>query len=201
VTFDLRAAGVEPGLAEVFAAPLESACKRFEIDTPKRIAAFLGQCLVESTGFRHLEENLTYSTADRIRAIFPSRVTSPEQAALLVRNPQALANCVYAGKNGNGNPITGDGWRYRGRGLIQLTGRANYADAAMGLNRPYLDDPDLLAKPEDACLTAAWYWHNIKANHLADAGEIDSITRAVNGRAMLHAELRRTYTANILKAL
>lgn len=197
----LVACGIGPTQARIFAEPLLSACARFDITTPARIGAFLGQCLVESQRFTKTEEGLFYRGADRIMAVFPSRVTSLQQAAQLVGKPEALANCVYAGKNGNGNPLSGDGWRFRGRGLIQLTGRGNYTDAGDGLGRPYLLRPELVAEPADACLTAAWYWHNGKLNVLADASLFDAITKAVNGPGMHDADLRRQLSEEAIKAL
>jgi putative chitinase len=189
----LIAAGIAPTQARAFADPLSLACARFAINTPARIAAFVAQCRVESAGFTALEEGLYYSTPERIRQIFSSRVATIQDAQALARNPKLLANTVYAGKNGNGDAASGDGWLFRGRGLIQLTGRANYAAAAVGVGRPYLEQPDLVAQPADACMTAAWYWYANKLNPLADSMQTDVITRAVNGRAMLHADLRRQY--------
>jgi putative chitinase len=189
----LIAAGIAPTQARAFAEPLTAACTRFAINTPARIAAFVAQCRVESSGFAKLEEGLYYSSPERIRSIFSSRVATIHDAQALTRNPKLLANTVYAGKNGNGDAASGDGWLFRGRGLIQLTGRANYAAAAVGVGRPYLDEPDLVAQPADACMAAAWYWYAHKLNPLADSMQTDEITRAVNGRAMLHADLRRQY--------
>jgi putative chitinase len=189
----LIAAGMPPTQARQFVVPLSEACARFNINTGARLAGFLAQCRVESADFTQLEENLYYTTPERIRAVFPSRVNSLQDAASLTRNPKALANRVYAGKIGNGDEASGDGFRFRGRGLKQLTGRANYADAAAGLGRPYVEQPDLVALPADACLTAAWFWNNAKANHLADSAQWDAITRAVNGPGMLQADLRRQY--------
>jgi putative chitinase len=197
----LVAAGIEPTQARMFAEPLSAACQRFGINTPQRIAGFVAQCRVESAGFMRLEENLNYRTPERLVRIFPSRVKSLDHAARLVAGgPKAIANCVYAGKIGNGDEASGDGWRYRGRGLKQLTGRANYADATAGLARPYLGQPDLVAQPEDACLTAAWFWHNAKANILADSGQWDAITRAINGPGMLQAAERRQYAQEAVSA-
>ena len=190
----LIAAGIGPTQARQFAEPLAAACRRFDISTPPRLAGFLAQCSVESAGFTRLEEVLTYRRPERLREVFPSRVKSLDDAARLVAaGPQAIANRVYAGKIGNGDEASGDGWRYRGRGLKQLTGRANYADATEALGRPYLEQPDLVALPEDACLTAAWYWHAAKCNILADSAQWDAITRAVNGPGMLQADARRQF--------
>jgi putative chitinase len=197
----LIACGVQPTQARTMEGPLQRACATFDIDSPTRIAAFIGQCAVESGYFTHLEENLYYTTPARLLSIFPSKVTSLQQAMTLVRNPKALANCVYAGKNGNGNPLTGDGWRYKGRGAFQLTGKGNYSDAATETGRPYVTQPELVALPEDACLTAAWYWNCHKLNLLADSWHIDAITKAINGPAMLERDLRRQRSQEALDAL
>ena len=197
---DLIAAGVAPTQARQFLEPLNAAMALFDIDSPVRQAAFIAQCVIESDGFRHLEENLYYSTPERIRAVFPGRVPSIAVAQGLAKNPKALANHVYAMRLGNGNPQSNDGWNYRGRGLFQLTGRNNYADAALELNRPYLAQPDLVAQPSDAVLTAAWYWHCNKCNLLADASNVDAITKAINGPAMLKAVERRQYFDQAMRA-
>ena len=197
----LIAAGVQPTQARIFAEPLAAACARFDITSRARVAGFIAQCRVESADFTRLEENLNYTRAERILQIFPSRVKSLDDATRLVRNPRAMANRVYAGKIGNGDEASGDGWRFRGRGLKQLTGRANYADAAEALGRPYLEHPDLVAQPVDACLTAAWFWHAAKGNLLADSAQWDAITRAVNGPGMLQADLRRQYAEEALQVL
>jgi len=116
-----------------------------------------------------------------------SAVRDLEHAAKLCRNPKELANTVYSNRIGNGDYDSGDGWRYRGRGVFQLTGRSNYAAAGAALWRPYKDEPDLVAQPLDACMTAGWYWDSRKLNLLAD---IDGITRKINP-AMAGADDRR----------
>lgn len=199
-TASLVAAGIAPTQARTFAEPLAAACARFAIHTPARIAAFIGQCAMESAGFTRLEENLNYTTPERIRAVFPSRVKSLADAARLTRNPKGLANVVYAGRLGNGDEASGDGWRYRGRGLIQLTGRDNYVDAADGLALQLVTNPERVAEPPAACMTAAWFWHSRKLNILADSAQWDAITRAVNGPAMLHAAQRRQMTEEAIGA-
>jgi putative chitinase len=198
----LIAAGVQPTQARIFADPLAKACDRFDITTAPRVAGFLAQCRVESANFTALEEGLFYRSPERIGEVFKRlRPRGQDGLAKLARNPQALANAAYAHINGNGDEASGDGWRYRGRGLKQLTGRANYADAAEALGRPYIEQPDLVAQPEDACLTAAWFWHSAKGNLLADAERWDAITRAVNGPGMLQADLRRQYAQDALRVL
>lgn len=186
----LVAAGISPTQARAFADPLARACLRFDIVSPARQAAFVAQCAHESAGFTRLEEQCYWRDPVRILQYFPSSVHSIAVAQALVANPKGLANQVYASRNGNRDAASGDGWRYRGRGLIQLTGRGNYADAAAGLNRPYVEQPDLLLEPGDACLSAAWYWHNHKLNLLADASLIDQITRVINP-GMAGADARR----------
>lgn len=180
----LIAAGAGPTQARLFADPLSAVCALFDISTPVRLAAFLAQCLHESGGLVHTEENLHYSKPERIRQMWPTRVASLGDAAKLCGHPQDLANTVYSLRNGNGDRASGDGWRYRGRGLFQLTGRHNYADAALELARPYIEQPDLVALPSDACATAAWYWHANKLNLLADASNTKAITWAINGPAL-----------------
>ncbi len=191
----LIAAGVPRSAAERIAPWLQPAALRFGLGTNARLCAFLGQAHLESGAFRRLEENLLYTTAERIRAVWPSRFASVAAAQPFVRQPERLANHVYAGRLGNGPAASGDGWRFRGRGLKQLTGRANYARAAMGVGRPYLHTPDRVAEPEDAVLTAAWFWQAAGCNAMADRGDIDAITRAINGPAMLAAAERRALTA------
>lgn len=197
----LIACGLQPTQARAFAEPLATACARFGIDTPRRVAGFVAQCRVESADFTRLEEGLYYTTPARIRAVFPSRVRGEADAATLARNPRALANRVYAGRLGNGDEGSGDGWAYRGRGLIQITGRDNYAAAAAACGKLYLERPDLVAQPEDAALTAAWFWSAAGLNTLADLRQWDGITRRVNGPAMLHADLRRAYSEQGVEAL
>jgi len=197
----LIASGIGPTQARRFQPVLGPALARFAITTPRRIAAFLAQAHVESGGFSSLEENLYYTSPARIAAVWPSRFPSAEAAAPFARAPERLANRVYANRLGNGPEDSGDGWRFRGRGLKQLTGRANYAEAARALGRPYVAEPGLVAEPADAALTAAWFFARESCNALADAGDWDAITRRVNGPAMLAAAERRRRTREALRAL
>lgn len=197
----LRGLGLQAAAAARFAPHLAAAFQRFELLTPERVAAFLAQCHIESAGFTRTSENLNYSSAARLRAVWPSRFPSEAAAAPFARNPERLANRVYGGRLGNGPESSGDGWRFRGRGLKQLTGRSNYAAAAAALGRPYVSQPDLVAAPADAVLTAAWYWHANGLNALADRGDHDGITRRVNGPAMLAAADRRRHARRLLRLL
>jgi putative chitinase len=193
---ELIACGLAPTQARLFADPMARTFERFDISTPARAAAFIAQAGHESASFTRLEESLYYTTPERIRAMWPSRVPSLAEAARLTRNPRALANRVYANRLGNGDESSGDGWRYRGRGIFQLTGRANYMAAGDALGVEYKAQPELVAEPLHACMTAGWYWASIRGNELADSAQIDALTRRINGPGMVGADDRRSrYTA------
>lgn len=194
----LIAAGIHPTQAKQFADPLHAAMKLNAIDTEARQAAFIAQCMVESQNFTRLEENLRYTTEGAVLRAFGKRAL-PHMPRLL-RNPKALANFAYANRNGNGDEASGDGWVFRGRGLFQLTGRANYKAACegVGLGAAYLYRPELVAMPSDACLTAAWYWRANGCNQAIDAGMFDTTTRIINGKAMMHARERSQAFATTL---
>lgn len=189
-TQSLKAMGVAPAQVQEFKEPLQAACALFQIDTPARVAAFLANCAHESGKFLHLHENLFYKSPERILSVFSSRVRSLEEARKLVENPQALANTVYSNRLGNGDPASDDGWKFRGRGLFQLTGRSNYAAAGLGLAQPYKDMPELVGEPSDAALTAAWFWHHTGCNELADSRQFSQVTKRINGPAMLGHDVR-----------
>ena len=160
---------------------LNEAMDRFDISSSERMAAFLAQIAHESGQLTRLSENLTYS-AQRLMQVWPKRFPSMEKARQYERNPEKLANNVYAKRLGNGDEASGDGWRYRGRGLIQLTGRDNYRAAAQGIDLPLEDDPDLLLQPGPAALSAAWFWKSHGLNELADASaDFSTITKRING--------------------
>jgi putative chitinase len=147
--------------------PLNAAAQRFEITTPERLAAFLAQIAHESAELTRLEENLSYS-ATRIMAVWPGRFPTLGSAQPFERAPEALANRVYASRLGNGDGASGDGWRFRGRGLLQITGRGNYRTAAQALLLPLEGEPERLATPDVATLSAAHFWHSRGLNELAD---------------------------------
>lgn len=173
------AVGCPPHVAERFAPWVDRACWHYGILGPLRTGAFLGQIAHESTGLQKTEESLNYTTPARIRAVWPSRFATDADAAPFVRDPQALANHVYGGRMGN--QASDDGWRYRGRGLIQLTGRDNYARAADALGADFIATPELVATPQWAALTAAWFWSRNGLNALADREDHVAITRRING--------------------
>ncbi len=175
----IAAAGGNALACSTFTGPLGVACKRFDILTRLRLAHFVAQLGHESGGFVRLEENLNYSV-ERLRQVFKDRFGTNATAEPYARNPAALANLVYAGVSGNGPPASGDGWRYRGRGLIQLTGLNNYRAAGVGLGLPLLAEPDEARKPWNAALVAGWYWSSRNLNQHADADDLESISDLIN---------------------
>jgi len=171
--------------ADAYAVTLSEAMNRFRINTPARIAAFLAQIAHESGSLSRVVENLNYS-ADGLAATWPGRYRAPsnqpnETARRLHRKPEAIANHCYAGRMGNGDEASGDGWKYRGRGLIQITGRENYKKCGDGLGLDYMSVPELMEWPQHAALSAAWFWASRNLNELADVGDFLSITRKING--------------------
>lgn len=160
------------------------------ITTPKCVAAFLGQCAVESAGFQVLEEDLRYSAA-RLCAVWPNRFPNAQAAERCAMQPEALANRVYAGRMGNGDEASGDGWRFRGRGLIQLTGRAAYERFARTMNMTLAQAVDHTATRAGAVVSAVWFWTANDLNGLANVWSIDLITQKINGGVAGAAERTR----------
>jgi putative chitinase len=160
--------------------PLEEVFHRYEINTPERQAAFIGQCAHESMNFTKLEENMNYS-AEGLMKTWPSRFPTLESAKPYHRNPEKIANKVYAGRMGNGPEETGEGWLYHGRGLIQLTGKDNYTLAGDALNMDFIHSPDYVLVPKYAALTAGWYWNKRQLNKEADAKDFTGMTKKING--------------------
>ena len=167
---------IDPSWAE----PLAEVFHRYEINTPERQAAFIGQCAHESMNFKTLEENLNYS-AEALMKTWPSRFPTMEIAKQYARNPEKISNKVYGGRMGNGTEETGDGWLYHGRGLIQLTGKDNYTLAGDALNMDFIHSPDYVLVPKYAALTAGWYWNKRQLNKEADAKDYTGMTKKING--------------------
>jgi putative chitinase len=187
---------------DAWAAALNPALEEFGVTTPARTAAFLGQIAHESGELNHIEENFNYS-ADRLVQVFPRLFPSAAAAAPFVGNKEKLASFLYANRIGNGTADSGDGWKYRGRGLIQLTGRANYREAGQGLGVPLEDQPDLLLQPAQAARSAGFFWKSRGLNELADMNTDDAfvrITGKINGAEDGLAR-RRTYWAAAKHAL
>jgi putative chitinase len=151
-----------------------------EINTPVRQAMFLSQLAHESGNFKFVVENLNYS-ADALRRVFGKYFPTEELANQYARQPERIANRVYASRMGNGDEASGDGWKYRGRGLIQLTGKNNYASFSMQSDNNALVEPDLVAQPELAVDSAGWFWTTNRLNQLADTGDVKAVSRRVNG--------------------
>lgn len=160
--------------------PLEETFFRYEINTPARQAAFIGQCQHESANFTMLEENMNYS-AEGLMKTWPSRFPTLDAAKPYHRNPEKIANKVYSGRLGNGNEESGEGWLYHGRGLIQLTGKDNYMMAGDSLKQDFIYSPDLILAPKWAAITAGWFWNKRNLNALADAKDYNTLTKRING--------------------
>ena len=155
----------------------------YDINTPQRIAAFVAQCAHESGGFTALKENLNYK-AVTLRKIFPKYFPDDAIAnhyASLPNKQEAIANKVYASRMGNGDESSGDGYRYCGRGLIQLTGKNNYQSFADSLEMNVEDVPEYLATFEGAAQSACWFWESNNLNQWADKGDILTLTKRING--------------------
>jgi len=157
---------------------LDYAMSQFDINKKNRIAMFMAQIGVESGGLKFKQENLNYS-AQRLLQVFPRhfRGIDPNQYA---RNPQKIANRVYANRMGNGPEESGDGWKYRGRGLIQLTGKSNYQAFATDMDMSLEEVVSYMETDEGACMSAGWFWDNNNLNPLADRGNIDEVSRIIN---------------------
>ena len=205
----LKAAGVADPIG--WLDPIQQACARFQIDTPQRIAAFLAQTAHESAGYTTLEENLNYR-ATTLATCWPKRfavlgsdgkarknadgVNQPNALALsLEHRPEQIANTVYADRMGNGGAETGDGWKYRGRGLVQITGKDNYVRCGMGLDLDLIESPDLLLNPDDAALSASWFWDANGCNRLIDSGDFNGLTKCINGGTIGIEDRTRRYKA------
>jgi putative chitinase len=161
-----------PALNDTFA--------RFQIITPLQQAAFIGQCGHECGNFRILEENLNYR-AETLMKLWPKRFPTREIADQYARNPKKIANKVYSGRMGNRDEASGDGWRFRGRGAIQLTGHSNYYHASQACGVDFVKEPDLVATPQYAALTAGWFWGTHKLNRFADVRDWTGLTKRING--------------------
>lgn len=169
-----------PEMANKWCDQLNATMSRFEINTPYRIAGFLSQVSHESGGFKFVAENLNYS-AESLMRVWPSRFPTMEVAQAYGRNPEKIANKAYSSRMGNGDEMSGDGWKYRGRGLIQLTGKDNYLAFSMACDNEALTKPELVEEPALAAESAGWFWDRNKLNALADAQDVVGMTKRING--------------------
>jgi putative chitinase len=152
----------------------------YDINTPPRVAAFVAQCAHESGGFKAIKENLNYR-AVTLRKVFPKYFPTDELANAYAQKPEMIANRVYGGRMGNGDEHSGDGFRYCGRGLIQLTGKQNYQNFADSLEMSVEDVPEYLATFEGAVQSACWFWESNNLNQWADKSDIVTLTKRING--------------------
>ncbi len=152
----------------------------YEINTPQRVAAFLAQCAHESGGFIFLKENLNYKAAS-LRKVFPKYFPTDELAAQYANKPEKIANRVYGGRMGNGPEESGDGYKFCGRGLIQLTGKDNYTFFAASLDIPLDEASEYLETFEGAVQSACFFWEQNNLNQWADKGDILTLTKRING--------------------
>ena len=170
----LKALGIE----EKWFEPLQETFEKYQINTPKRQACFIGQCMHESGGFKFLRENLNYS-AKALMNTWPSRFPDMDTAEKFERNPSAIANKVYSGRMGNTED--GDGAKFIGRGLIQLTGKDNYKAFGEAIGEDLVSTPQLVEEPRYAALSAGWFWNKRGLNTLADAMDVTTLTVRING--------------------
>lgn len=171
----------------------------YGINTPHRVAHFIAQCAHESGGFKFIKENLNYS-AQGLNNTFKKYFPTVESAQPYARKPEMIANKVYANRMGNGDEASGDGWRYCGRGLIQLTGKDNYTFFAGSLGIPVEEAADYLATFEGAAQSACFFWEQNNLNRFADANDVKGLTRAINGGQIGLAD-RQKHTEHALHVL
>lgn len=207
----LIAAGIKREVAEKWLPHVQTALQRFNIDTPKRVAAWLAQTAHESGGYTMLTENLNYRAAT-LAACWPNRfaemgpdkkpkrnekgaLTPTKLAESIAGKPELIANLVYSSRMGNGPAESGEGWKYRGRGLKQLTGKDNYTRCGAALGMDLVGQPDLLLDPEGAALSAAWFWDANKCSAFIDADDFTGLTKRINGGTIGLADREKRYKA------
>ena len=184
---------LKPERADEMAPALERAREIADLKTPRRVRHFLAQAAHESAGFTRMIESFAYRDPARLDDLFRA-VRGREDAVNLIRKgPEAIANRVYANRLGNGDEASGDGFRYRGRGIGQLTGKDNYARAEKYSGLPLVKEPGLAGRPMEAAVIFAHYWRWNKINAEADDGDLAGVTRLVNGPAMVGLEDRKMW--------
>ena len=177
--------------------PLEETFVKYDISTPQRQASFIGQCAHESGNFKTLQENLNYS-AEGLMKTWPSRFQTKELADQYARQPAKIAGKVYNGRLGNTSEE--EAAKYLGRGLIQLTGKENYVNCGSGLGVDLVGNPDWLLNPKYATLSAGWFWNKKGLNSLADASDIETMTKRING-GLIGLDDRKAKIAKALSVL
>ena len=177
----LRQLHIDPSLVD----PFNETFQRFGILTPAQQASWIGQCGHECGNFRILEENLNYK-APTLLKLFPKTPKrqwgfTPEEAAAYEKQPQKIANRIYSNRMGNRDEASGDGWRFRGSGFLQLTGHSNFYHAGQALGVDFVMQPELVRTPMYAAQTAGWFWQTHKLNQYADSGDFVTMTKRING--------------------
>lgn len=207
----LIAAGLKHETAERWLPHVQSALARFDITSDRQVAAWLAQTAHESGSYTMLTENLNYR-ATTLAACWPNRfaelgpdkkpkrdpkgaLTPTKVAHAIAGKPELIANMVYSNRMGNGTAESGDGWKYRGRGLKQLTGKDNYTRCGAALGLDLVNNPDYLLDPEGAALSAAWFWNVNKCGALADADDFVGLTKKINGGTIGLPDRQRRYKA------
>jgi len=185
------------GIDSKWLQPLEDTFAKYDISTPQRQAAFIGQCAHESGNFKTLQENLNYS-AEGLMKTWPSRFPTKDVADQYARQPAKIAGKVYNGRLGNGSEE--EAAKYLGRGLIQLTGKENYANCGNSIGADLIGNPNLLTEPEYAALSAGWFWNKKGLNALADAGDYETMTKRING-GLIGLDDRKAKIAKALSVL
>jgi putative chitinase len=183
---------------EIHATALEDARQTSSVTTPLRLCHFMGQIFVETGGFASMVENLNYKNAARLDALFSAVRGIEDARALIRRGPEAIANRVYANRLGNGDEASGDGWRYRGSGYKQLTGRSNYRDIGGIINLDLEGNPELAREPQTAARIGFAFWDARQCSPLADLGDVEGLTEKINGPAKLGLAERRAATFRAL---
>jgi putative chitinase len=177
----LRQLKIDPNLADYFNETFD----RFDISTPARQACWIGQCGHECGNFRIMEENLNYR-APTLLKLFPRTPKrawgfTPEEAAAYERQPSRIANRIYGNRMGNRDEASGDGFRFRGAGFLQLTGHSNFWHASQALGEDFVMQPELVRTPKYAAMTAGWFWQTHRLNQYADSGDYLTLTKRING--------------------
>lgn len=177
----LKKMHIDPSLADAFNETFD----RFGINSPVQQASWIGQCGHECGNFRILEENLNYRAATLLK-LFPRTPKrtwgfTPEEAAAYEKQPQRIANRIYGNRMGNRDEASGDGWRFRGSGFLQLTGHSNFFHAGKALGEDFVMQPELVRTPKYAAMTAGWFWQTHKLNQYADSRDFLMMTKKING--------------------
>jgi putative chitinase len=188
---------LQPPRADLFAGVLNAALDAGEIASPRRVRHFLAQVMQETGSLRGLVESTRYTNPVRLDELFRNVQGVEHAKRLIADGPESIGNTIYANKNGNGGIASGDGFRYRGRGFLQVTGRANYRSIGQIVGMPLEDAPELLGEPQPAALAAGTFWKMRAINVPADADDIGAVTFLVNGPARLHLAERRVWLGKL----